>query len=48
MKSPEMREAMTRQGIEPWRWGPQAFAASIRADFEKYAKVIEDAGIRME
>jgi tripartite-type tricarboxylate transporter receptor subunit TctC len=48
MKSPEMREAMTAQGIEPVALGPQAFAASIRADFEKYAKVIRDAGIRME
>jgi tripartite-type tricarboxylate transporter receptor subunit TctC len=48
MKSPEMRDAMTAQGIEPVALGPQAFAASIRADFEKYARVIRDAGIRME
>jgi tripartite-type tricarboxylate transporter receptor subunit TctC len=48
MKSAEMREAMTAQGIEPVALGPQAFAASIRADFEKYARVIRDAGIRME
>jgi hypothetical protein len=28
--------------------GPQAFAASIRADFEKYARVIKEAGIRLD
>src|SRR5688572_8648881 len=48
MKSPEMRDAMTTQGVEPVALGPQAFAASIRADFRKYAKVIRDAGIKLE
>ena len=48
MKSPEMREPMTTQGIEPVALGPQAFAASIRADFEKYARVIRAAGIKLD
>jgi tripartite-type tricarboxylate transporter receptor subunit TctC len=48
MKSPEMRESMTAQGIEPAALGPQEFAASIRADYEKYARLIKQAGIRLD
>ena len=48
MKSADMRESMTAQGVEPVALGPRAFAASIRADFEKYATLIKDAGIRLE
>jgi tripartite-type tricarboxylate transporter receptor subunit TctC len=48
MKSPEMREAMIAQGVEPAALGPQAFAASIRADVDKYAKLIKEAGIRLD
>ena len=48
MKSADMREPMIAQGVEPVALGPQAFAASIRADFEKYAKLIKEAGIRLE
>ena len=48
MKSPEMRESMTTQGIEPVALGPEPFAASIRADHEKYARVIREAGIRLD
>ena len=48
MKAPELRESMIAQGVEPAALGPQAFAASIRADVEKYAKVIKDAGIRLD
>ena len=48
MKSPEMRESMTTQGIEPVALGPQAFAAAIRADYEKYARVIKQAGISLD
>lgn len=48
MKSPEIRESMTTQGIEPAALGPQEFAASIRADHEKYARLIKQAGIRLD
>ena len=48
MKSAEMRDTMLAQGVEPVALGPQAFAASIRADVEKYAKLIKEAGIRLE
>jgi tripartite-type tricarboxylate transporter receptor subunit TctC len=43
-----MREAMNAQGVEPVALGPQAFAVSIRDDFRKYAKVIRDAGIKLD
>ena len=39
---------MTSQGIEPAALGPQEFAASIRADYEKYARLIKQAGIRLD
>ena len=48
MKSAEMRDTMFVQGVEAAALGPQAFAASIRADVEKYSKLIKEAGIRLE
>jgi tripartite-type tricarboxylate transporter receptor subunit TctC len=48
MKSPEMRESMFAQGVEPVALGPEAFAASIRADVDKYSKLIKEAGIKLD
>jgi len=35
-------------GCEPAGGTPEAFAAYFRADIEKWAKVIRDAGVRLE
>ncbi len=36
----------TSQGAEPDYAGPQQFAAIIKADIERFAKVIKEANIR--
>lgn len=35
-------------GVEPVGSSPEAFAALIRADMAKWAKVVKDAGIKAE
>jgi tripartite-type tricarboxylate transporter receptor subunit TctC len=45
---PEVREALAKQGAEPVLTTPEEFAAYIKADFDKWAKVVKQAGIRIE
>jgi tripartite-type tricarboxylate transporter receptor subunit TctC len=33
-------------GITPTPWTPEKFAAEVKADYERYGKVIKDAGIK--
>lgn len=44
----EVRERMTRQGMEPGGSTPDEFAKFIRSETAKYARVIKAAGIRGE
>jgi tripartite-type tricarboxylate transporter receptor subunit TctC len=48
VKSPEMRDFMTKEGADAVGSTPQAFAAFFRTEVERYAKVIQAAGIRAE
>jgi tripartite-type tricarboxylate transporter receptor subunit TctC len=48
IKSPEMREFMMKEGADAVGSTPQVFAAFFRAEVERYAKVIQAAGIRGE
>ncbi|MBI4206520.1 MAG: tripartite tricarboxylate transporter substrate binding protein [Betaproteobacteria bacterium] len=48
MRSPELRETLVEQGLEPGATGPKAFAKVIREDTARWRKVILDAGIRPE
>ena len=41
-------EAWTKQGAAAMTMGPEAFGAYIKADVEKWAKVINDAGIKLQ
>src|SRR4029077_12895361 len=43
---PEMREKIAQLGLEVSINSPQEFAAVIKADTAKWAKVIKDAGIK--
>ena len=43
-----MHERLLRDGAEPVASTVEAFRAYIEADVEKWAKVIEKAGIRFE
>ena len=46
MQLPDVREQITRQGIEVSVEGPREFAARIREETAQWAKVIESAGVR--
>ena len=45
---PAIREAWARQGAEPMAMTPDAFGAFMKSDIEKWAKPIEQAGIKMQ
>ena len=45
---PAIREAWARQGAEPMAMTPGAFGAFMKSDIEKWAKLIEQAGIKMQ
>ena len=48
MNLPEVRERLTAQGLNIVASTPQAFAAYIRSETIKYARVINQAGIKAE
>lgn len=48
MQSPEMRERLAREGGRPVGTTPQEFEKIIRADVEKWSKVVAKAGIKAE
>jgi tripartite-type tricarboxylate transporter receptor subunit TctC len=48
IKSPEMRDFMIKEGADAVGSTPQVFTAFFRAEVERYAKVIQTAGIRVE
>jgi tripartite-type tricarboxylate transporter receptor subunit TctC len=48
LREPDIIEKLSRQGVEPYFHGPQQFAARVREEIPKWAKVIKDAGVRVE
>jgi tripartite-type tricarboxylate transporter receptor subunit TctC len=48
MQLPDVREQIMRQGLEVAVQGPAEFAAQIREETAIWAKVIRNAGIRLE
>jgi tripartite-type tricarboxylate transporter receptor subunit TctC len=48
LNAPEMREALSAQGLEPVTGTPGQFAELIRTDLARWAKVIKTAGITGE
>jgi tripartite-type tricarboxylate transporter receptor subunit TctC len=44
---PDIRDKLTSQGMDPRISTPEQFAALIKADTERYAKVIETANIKL-
>ncbi len=44
---PDMRERLNTGGT-PVQTGPKAFAALLKADTEKWAKIVKDAGLKVE
>ena len=45
LKSAELRERFIADGLEPMGGSPEAFAKFIRAEIDKYAKVMKAAGV---
>jgi tripartite-type tricarboxylate transporter receptor subunit TctC len=48
LKLPEVRERMQTLGLDPVGGTPEAFAAFVKADIARWAKVIKESGIRAE
>ena len=48
LKTPDMRERLAQQGAEPMGNTPEEFAAVIKRDLAKWAKVVRDAGIKLD
>jgi tripartite-type tricarboxylate transporter receptor subunit TctC len=48
LEAPDMRAGLAAQGAEPLPEGPEAFAARIRADIDKWSAVIKAAGLHPE
>jgi tripartite-type tricarboxylate transporter receptor subunit TctC len=46
LKQNELREKLLAQSYEPIGGSPERFAEAIRADMEKFGKVIREAGIK--
>jgi tripartite-type tricarboxylate transporter receptor subunit TctC len=46
--APEMKEKLTAQGVEPFPGSPDQFAALIKSDMDKFAKVVKAANIKLE
>jgi len=44
--TPEFQERLARDAIDPVATSPEAFAAQIRADLERWAKIVKAAGIQ--
>jgi tripartite-type tricarboxylate transporter receptor subunit TctC len=45
---PDVRERFLAQGVEPLGSTPDEFATHIRAQMDKWAKVVKDAGVKAE
>jgi tripartite-type tricarboxylate transporter receptor subunit TctC len=45
---PDTRERLTQLGADPVASSPEEFAAFTRAELEKFAKIVKQAGIQPE
>jgi len=48
LAAPDTRERLTAQGFEPVGSTPEEFAAYIKSEIAKWAKVIREAGVKVE
>lgn len=44
----DVKEKLSAQGVDPWPGGPEQFAALIRSDLEKFARIVKSANIKLE
>jgi tripartite-type tricarboxylate transporter receptor subunit TctC len=43
LESPDIREKLTAQGVEPWPGTPEQLAELLRADIEMYGTIVRSA-----
>jgi tripartite-type tricarboxylate transporter receptor subunit TctC len=48
LQTPEIRETLITMGADPFVGGPQQFAALIKVDLVRYARLIKDANIKLD
>jgi tripartite-type tricarboxylate transporter receptor subunit TctC len=48
MAATDVRERLAAIAMEPVGNGPEAFSAQVKADVERWARVIRDAGIKVD
>lgn len=49
LESPDIKQKMNAAGgLDPYVTTPEEFAALIRRDHAKYAKVVKDIGIKLD
>jgi tripartite-type tricarboxylate transporter receptor subunit TctC len=48
LNTPEMKERLLAQGAEPAPTSPEQFAALIRSEIPKYAKIVKDSGAKVD
>jgi tripartite-type tricarboxylate transporter receptor subunit TctC len=48
LRTPEMRDKLHAQGQNPWSSTPEQFAALIRSEIDRFAKVVKKAGIKAD
>ena len=48
INTPELKEALAKQGMDPLLMSPAQFGALMRTDFDRYAKIIKTANIKVD
>jgi len=48
LNRPDVRDAWAKQGVEPLVMSPAEFDTYLRADIEKWGKVVKDAGVKVQ
>jgi tripartite-type tricarboxylate transporter receptor subunit TctC len=48
LNEPDTKAYLTAQGVEPFAGGPERFAAHIRSEVPKFARIVKAAGIKPE
>ena len=48
LKHPDVSKSLANQALDPWIGTPEEFAARLKADYEKYARLIKLTGAKIE